>query len=86
MAYIFCDACGVGFHSNVHSCPQCGRHGRRVYTTGRHVRRPMKPSHARPALLREDVEGEVLESIYGWRSGTVALCDRGASSEAVSGS
>jgi len=83
MAYIFCDACGIGFHSNVHSCPECGRRGRYVYTTGPHTHRRMRRSHARPALLREEVESEVLESIYGWRSGTVERCDGSAPTKAA---
>jgi hypothetical protein len=30
--YIFCSACGAGFHSNVLSCPDCGAPARRVRT------------------------------------------------------
>lgn len=70
MAYIFCDSCGIGFHSNVYTCPQCGRPASRTFApNGRakhHTRSRSKP-------LREDVESEVREAIYGWRSGTVEL-------------
>ena len=76
MAYIYCDTCGIGFHSNVHSCPEC----RKAITPGHdvglvaHGRR--RHAHAGVAPLREDVENEVRESIYGWRSGTVELCEQ----------
>jgi hypothetical protein len=33
--YIFCSACGAGFHSNVLSCPDCGAPARRVGPGGR---------------------------------------------------
>lgn len=76
MAYIYCDACGIGFHSNVHSCPECGRAIARSYDVNLvdHGRR--RRAHAHGGSLREDVENEVRESIYGWRSGTVELCDQ----------
>jgi len=78
MAYIYCDACGIGFHSNVHSCPECGRaatrsHDMNLMTHGHRGHR--RRDHARVGPLREDVENEVRESIYGWHSGTVELCD-----------
>lgn len=72
MAYIYCDACGVGFHSNVYSCPECGRPVRRAFESdGRahHRRAWRRGSHS--ALVQEDVESEVREAIYGWHSGTV---------------
>jgi len=88
MAYIYCDACGTGFHSNVHSCPECGRTVTRSYHVGlmAHGRRRHTHAHAdagyadgaghaNAGSVREDVESEVRESIYGWRSGTVELCD-----------
>lgn len=70
MAYIYCDACGIGFHSNVYSCPECGRltHRSRGHV---HLRR----AHARAAVSQEEVEAEVRDAIYGWRSGTVELRD-----------
>lgn len=74
MAYIYCEACGIGFHSNVLSCPECGRPARISYRPDSRSRRLRRRSHGRPALLREDVESEVRESIYGWRSGTVEPC------------
>lgn len=80
MAYIYCDACGVGFHSNVLSCPECGRRARVTYHAdsrpGRHRWR------GRQLVLREDVESAVRESIYGWRSGTVELCGEEARANA----
>lgn len=77
MAYIFCDSCGIGFHSNVYSCPECGRPARHTLAAhGRHRRRSYRESP------REDVESEVRDAIYGWRSGTVEL--RGDDAQAVS--
>ena len=69
MSYIYCDACGIGFHSNVHSCPECGRPASRTYDLDISA-----PRRARSATVREDVENEVRQAIYGWRSGTVELC------------
>jgi hypothetical protein len=71
MPYIYCDACGIGFHDNVLSCPECGRRARRTYDADPHTQRHTRRSHARPVSLREDAESEVWESIYSWRSGTV---------------
>ncbi|HUN77670.1 MAG TPA: hypothetical protein VMU32_01995 [Solirubrobacteraceae bacterium] len=68
MAYIFCESCGIGFHSNVYSCPECGRPAK--HTLAIHGR-PRRRSHREPP--REDVESEVRQAIYGWRSGTVEL-------------
>lgn len=69
MAYIFCDSCGIGFHSNVFTCPECGRPATSGFVpTGR-----AKHTRARSGQPREDVEDEVREAIYGWRSGTVEL-------------
>ena len=70
MAYIFCDACGIGFHSNVYTCPECGRPASRGFS---HNGRARHAHRAHPELVREDVENEVREAIYGWRSGTVEL-------------
>lgn len=72
MAYIYCDFCGIGFHSNVRSCPECGRSARRSYDADPRHQARIRRSHGRS--LREDVEREVRESIYGWRSGTVERC------------
>jgi hypothetical protein len=65
MSYVFCDARGAGFHSNVRSCPDCGAPARRV-TRGR-----IKSSDGRARSVREDVELEVRDAQYGRRSGTV---------------
>jgi hypothetical protein len=65
MPYVYPDTCGAGFHSNVHSCPNCGARAKRVHE--RHSRRS-GPS-GRPG--REDVELEVRDALYGRRSGTV---------------
>lgn len=74
--YIHCDTCGSGFHSNVASCPKCGRAGRLAHAPYSLGRMPRWLGHLQPDPLREDVESEVRESIYGWRTGTVEL--RGA--------
>jgi hypothetical protein len=73
VTYIYCDICGIGFHSNVCSCPQCGLVARRVHQADGdgHARRRVGWRRARPMPLSEDVESEVREAIYGWRSGTV---------------
>ncbi|HTV21027.1 MAG TPA: hypothetical protein VMG12_20220 [Polyangiaceae bacterium] len=72
MAYIYCDACGIGFHSNVHSCPECGRPASRAFESNgnTHHHRPRR-AHPHQEPPREDVESEVREAIYGWHSGTV---------------
>jgi len=76
MSYIYCDACGIGLHSNVFSCPECGRRVTRVYGADAQGRR-WKRGRTRPGPLRDDVERQVWESIYGWHSGSVE-CRRGA--------
>jgi len=76
VAYVYCDSCGVGFHSNVHSCPECGSPASRAYEIGSH--RGARRRRRSVGPLREEVETEVREAIYGWRSGTVALCDGGS--------
>jgi NMD protein affecting ribosome stability and mRNA decay len=76
MAYIYCEHCGVGFHSNVRTCPECGRGVRRVYQAGSEVRTHhalRRRGRAHAHALREDVESEVREEIYGWRSGSVEV-------------
>lgn len=76
MAYIYCEHCGVGFHSNVRTCPECGRHVRRAYEAEPEVHNHhylRRRNHAHGGALREDVESEVREAIYGWRSGTVEV-------------
>ncbi len=83
MAYIYCDSCGIGFHSNVHTCPECGRAASRSFKAGGHARRPAWGRPSRPVLLREDVESEVREAIYGWHSGTVERHARTAPATAV---
>ena len=77
MSYIYCDACGIGFHSNVHSCPECGRPARHIYDADPEVHRHHHHhlhSHAPKDAPREEVESEVREAIYGWHSGTVERC------------
>lgn len=74
MAYIYCDACGIGFHSNVHSCPECGQIVTRSFDVSLAHARRRRRLRTRIDSPREDVENEVRESIYGWRSGTVELC------------
>ena len=73
MTYIYCDVCAIGLHSNVTTCPQCGARVRRAYGSdpATHHRRRRRHEQKRPT--REDVESEVREAIYGWRSGTVAV-------------
>lgn len=83
MAYIYCDSCGIGFHSNVHTCPECGRVASRTFKASGQARRTAWGRHSRPAPPREEVESEVREAIYGWHSGTVARSDRTAGETAV---
>jgi predicted amidophosphoribosyltransferase len=65
MSYVFCDACGAGFHSNALSCPDCGAPASRVQ------QRRASAQRARSVQVREDVEPEVRNALYGRRSGTV---------------
>ena len=65
MAYVHCDACGAGFHSNVRSCPDCGAPAKRVYE------RRGRFSRASSRMVCEDVELEVRDALYGRRSGAV---------------
>lgn len=70
MPYIFCESCGAGSYSNVITCPRCGRIAR--------LARPRRLIDRRAALDlsthgSEEVEGEVREFLYGWRSQTVQL-------------
>lgn len=70
MPYIFCELCGEGAYSNVTSCPRCGRIAR--------LARPRRLRWRIPAIDRsshgaEEVESEVRETLYGWRSQTVQL-------------
>ena len=74
MAYVFCDSCGIGFHSNVYTCPECGRPASRAFAPNN----PAKRSRSHVGQLHEDVESEVREAIYGWRSGTVELHGKSA--------
>ena len=70
MPYIYCDRCGIGLHSNVLSCPHCGAPTRLRH---HHVRFGWGALRlrARVDCPRDDVENEVREAIYGWRSGSV---------------
>ena len=65
MSYLYCQACGAGFHSNVSSCPDYGAAGRRVRKRRRGFLR------GSPGLVREDVELEVRDALYPRRSGSV---------------
>lgn len=70
MPYIFCESCGAGSYSNVITCPRCGRIAR--------LARPRRLVDRTPALEvsahgSEEVECEVREQLYGWRSQTVQL-------------
>lgn len=74
MPYIFCESCGGGAYSNVMSCPGCGRVAR--------LARAPKLRWPPPAVDRsshglEEVESEVRETLYGWRSQTVQLRHNG---------
>lgn len=71
MAYIYCDPCGIGFHSNVRTCPECGRPASRAFHSNGHTQPQNHLWRTRTVPLREDVESEVREAIYGWHSGTV---------------
>lgn len=51
MSYVYCDACGAGFHSTLLSCPDCGAPARRA-----HERRT---SDSRALAIGEEVEFEV---------------------------
>jgi predicted nucleic acid-binding Zn-ribbon protein len=65
MAYVHCDVCGAGFHSNVRGCPDCGATAKRVHE--RRTRFSRTSSH----VVREDVELEVRDALYGRRTGAV---------------
>ena len=70
MPYIFCESCGTGSYSNVITCPSCGRIAR--------LARPRRLIDRHATLEdstqgSEEVEGEVRELLYGWRSQTVQL-------------
>lgn len=70
MPYIFCESCGEGAYSNVMSCRRCGRMAR--------LARPRRLLWRAPAVDRsshgaEEVESEVREMLYGWRSQAVQL-------------
>jgi len=68
MPYIYCQACGAGCYSNVTSCPGCGAPAKRA-----HAHHEMRHRRPRAESLRvcEDVEIEVRDALYGWRSGSV---------------
>ncbi len=70
MSYLYCKACGAGFHSNVRSCPDCGAPARRI-----HERRSRLSRTPRRAM-REDVELEVRSALYGSRAGAVHRLSR----------
>jgi hypothetical protein len=86
MAYIYCDSCGIGFHSNVHSCPECGRTASRAYEPHGDRQHHGWRWHTRSALPREDVESEVRETIYGWRSGAVERHEEATPAASAGGS
>jgi len=70
MPYIFCESCGAGSYSNVITCPSCGRIAR--------LARPRRLIDRNSALedsthRGEEVEVEVRETLYGWRSQAVQL-------------
>jgi hypothetical protein len=67
MPYIYCEACDAGCYTNVRSCPRCGA------GVGRgHVRGQARRSRARAGVrVRDDVEIEVREALYGRRMGSV---------------
>lgn len=70
MPYIFCELCGEGRYSNVTSCPRCGRIAR--------LARPRRllwgvPDVDRSSHGAEEVESDVRETLYGWRSQAVQL-------------
>lgn len=70
MPYIFCESCGVGTYSNVMSCPRCGR----IARLARHRRLLRRiPMVDRSPHATEEVESEVRQTLYGWRSQTVLL-------------
>jgi hypothetical protein len=68
MPYIYCEACGVGLYSNVTSCPSCGAPARRAYARNQ-ARRAR--TRAGSAHVREDVEIEVRDMLYGRPSSSV---------------
>jgi hypothetical protein len=70
MPYIFCESCGEGAYSNVKSCPHCGRVAR--LARPRRLVRLIAPVD-RSSHGAEEVESEVRETLYGWRSQTVQL-------------
>jgi hypothetical protein len=75
MPYVYCESCGVGFYSNVLSCPNCRAPARGIASRAEAHRRA-----ARMRVLRasEDAEAEVREALYGWHSGSVArVADKG---------
>lgn len=75
MPYIFCESCGAGSYSNVISCPRCGQVARiaRQRRLLAHASSVDRSSHA-----AEEVEVEVRETLYGWRSQAVRLRPGGA--------
>lgn len=72
MPYIFCEICGAGRYTNVTSCPHCGRMARlaRPRRLLRHIPAVDRSSHG-----AEEVEEEVRNLLYGWRSQAVRLRD-----------
>jgi len=65
MAYVCCDVCGARFRRNFCSCPDCAAPVKRVHE--RRSRFSGTSSH----MVREDVELEVRDALYGRRSGAV---------------
>ena len=64
MAYVYCHVCGARFRRNVRDCPDCGAPVKRV-----HERRSRFSGTSH--IVREHVELEVRDALYGRRSGAV---------------
>jgi hypothetical protein len=80
MPYIYCDACGAGYYSNVTSCPSYGAQVRRAHTRNRMRRSSLR---AAPVRVGEDVENDVREALYGRRPGSVESCSGSRARPAV---
>jgi len=63
--HVYCDACGARPRGNMRTCPECGAPLKRV-RDGVDTR-----SRRSSPLVREDVEVEVREALYGRRTGAV---------------
>ncbi len=65
MAYIHCERCGTSCYSNVLSCPRCKAPVARAYT------QPFAVERQCSSAGDEEVESEVRNALYSWRSGCV---------------